>query len=294
MGAYTKRRSDRICLAIPIEIRGTDVKGQTFSERATTVVLSRHGATILSKQMLAPDHRVVIRHLSTGKESECRVVGQLGGQSGGYIYGVALLDPTLNLWGIGFPPLAESEKAVGRALLQCEGCGNPEVVYLDELEVEVFTANRSISRPCGSCQRATLWSAAYRETARDGGRPPVPSSGPRASNERKQTRVTTKLTACIRQAGFDDDVVATENISRGGLCFRSRRLYHPGSLIQVAVPYSSGAANIFVSARVVYAVEIPSEGLSKHGATYISTAPKPGQEVDLAFLGPSNLGFLGC
>ena len=267
MEPHRERRGDRITLAIPIQVRGTDVKGQAFTDDTKTILLSRHGATIVLRHMLEPDSKVIIRHLATGQGAECRVVGQIGGQSGGYLYGVALLDPAINLWGIGFPPLAESEKAVGRVLLRCQDCRNSEVVYLDELEVEVFTANRCISHLCGSCRRTTLWKE---EGVLES--PPGPASGPRTSNERKQARVSTELTACIRQAGFDDEVVITENISRGGLCFNSHRLYHPGSLIQVAVPYSSGAGNIFVPARVVYAAEIQSEGLTKHGAAYIKTA----------------------
>ncbi|PYV11687.1 MAG: hypothetical protein DMG23_03560 [Acidobacteria bacterium] len=267
IGPHRKRRGDRVSLAIPIQVRGTDVKDQAFIDETKTVVLSPQGATIVLRQMLEPDSKVIIRHLATGQEAECRVVGQIGGQSGDYMYGVAILDPTVNLWGIGFPPLAESEKAVGRVLLRCHDCRNPEVIYLDELEVEVFTVNRCISRPCGSCRRTTLWKE--EEVL---GSPPGAPSGQRTSNERKQARVSSELTACIRQAGFDDDVVITENISRGGLCFNSHRLYHPGSLIQVAVPYSPSGGNIFVPARIVYGVEIQSEGLTKHGAAYVKTA----------------------
>jgi hypothetical protein len=63
--------------------------------------------------------------------------------------------------------------------------------------------------------------------------------------------------------------VATENISRGGFAFTSARLYVAGSSIQVAVPYSPGAGNIFVPAQIEYAEAVPELGLTRYGVSYI-------------------------
>ncbi len=280
MVAQPPRQSDRVSIVIPIQVLGTDVDGATFTEEAQTLLLSRTGAAIVLKRKLAPQQEIIIRRRAPGTEADARVVGQMGGGSESYVYGVELLDPTVNLWGIEFPPLTESEKAVGRVLLECGGCQSREVVYLGELEAEVFEANRCISRPCKACRETTLWKEAQYEAARKrepvSDQPaaeakPVPAPPLRTQNERKRVRVSGRMTACIRHAIFGEEVVATENVSRGGLCFKSRKSYPMGSSLEVALPYSLGPANIFIDARIVYARELPSEGLNRYGVAYLKT-----------------------
>ena len=61
------------------------------------------------------------------------------------------------------------------------------------------------------------------------------------------------------------------------MCFRSKRRYAADAAIDVAVPYSPDAANIFLPARVVYSEEMPKAGLFRHGTEYRRTsAPAPG------------------
>jgi hypothetical protein len=76
--------------------------------------------------------------------------------------------------------------------------------------------------------------------------------------------------ACVRQSGFDEDIVTYEDISRGGLRFKSRRRYVEGSMIEIAVPYSLGSPSIFVSAQIVRVRELPGEKLFQCGVAYIS------------------------
>ena len=78
----------------------------------------------------------------------------------------------------------------------------------------------------------------------------------------------TRLTACIRQTDTDDELAVCEDISPVGMCFRSKRRYEPGTKIDVAVPYSPEAANIFLPSSVVYSEEIPKAGLFRHGVEY--------------------------
>jgi hypothetical protein len=78
----------------------------------------------------------------------------------------------------------------------------------------------------------------------------------------------TRLTACIREASSDDELAVCEDISPVGMCFRSKRRYDAGTKIDVAVPYSPEAANIFLPSSVVYSEEIPKAGLFRHGVEY--------------------------
>ena len=94
----------------------------------------------------------------------------------------------------------------------------------------------------------------------------VPASG--EQRERQRLRMKTRLTACIRQANEDDELAVCEDISPVGMCFRSKRRYESGTEINVAVPYSPEAANIFLPAQVVYCEEMPKAGLFRHGVEY--------------------------
>jgi hypothetical protein len=273
------RRTDRVSLHLPITVSGTDVTGQDFDEAARTVSISRYGATIVLSRKLAPGQRTTIRNLSTRTETKVRVVGQIGGQLHAYVYCIALVDSTQDIWKIRFPPLSESDEAVSRLLLECTICQTREVTYLNELEVEVFEANANLSRSCRNCNEWTIWTQAQLETTPNqmpdaGAQPPASSSShePRTQNRRKSVRVRLKkITACIRQPGFEEEIVSVDDLSSGGLRFRSTKTYHEGSRIEVAVPYEARGANIFVLARIVRLRELLDANFKEYGAMYIKS-----------------------
>ncbi len=278
MGKQTqaeKRRSDRLTIAMSLQVTGMDQSGQRFMEQVRTLSVSRDGATIVVRRELTPGQQVIIRRPENDKTANARVVGQIGGQPHGYVYGLALPNPGTNLWDILFPPLADADKAVLRLLLECTGCRAHEIVYLNELETEVFEASSSLSRACQSCSDWTVWKQApsevpaeHLETQSNALPESHPASKSRAKKGRKEVRVHFNEKACIRHPGFGEEVVHVENVSRGGLCFHSSKAYLEGSRIEVAVPYSPGAPCIFVPARIVRARELPGKGLKKYGVTY--------------------------
>src|SRR6267143_2329381 len=94
------RRSHRIAREIAILLVGSDMEGKVFSEQTKTVLLSRHGAGVVSQYVLSPEQELILRRLDTDKEVEVRVVGQLGSQKNTYTYGMAFLDQTIDFWGI--------------------------------------------------------------------------------------------------------------------------------------------------------------------------------------------------
>jgi hypothetical protein len=71
-------------------------------------------------------------------------------------------------------------------------------------------------------------------------------------------------------------VAVCEDLSKGGLAFRSRNQYPEGSRVEVAVPFTPGSSAIFVPIRIVFSVAIPSAGLFKHGAAYLRTPSETG------------------
>jgi hypothetical protein len=87
-------------------------------------------------------------------------------------------------------------------------------------------------------------------------------------NRRKHPRTKVTFKASIRRSGFTDDVVTCEDMSKGGLCFKSRKKYFQGTDIEVAVPYSPGGNAIYVPAQIAWVVEITKDKLYKCGVAY--------------------------
>ena len=98
------RRSGRIPKEIPIILIGSDLAGKIFSEQTKTILLSLHGAGLLSQHKLCLEQEMVLRWPERNKEAEIRVVGQIGEDSGVYRYGVAFFDHVEDFWEMEFPP----------------------------------------------------------------------------------------------------------------------------------------------------------------------------------------------
>ena len=276
-----QRRSDRVSLTLLLEASGKDVNDQEFTLPARTMQINRTGAVILLERDLRADQRIEIRRLAPSeahRHTQIRIVGQFGLQKEGYVYGVEILDPQSDIWNIEFPPIAESEEAVARMLLECTYCRTREVVYLNELELRGFETTRGIARLCKTCAVPSTWTQAPHENEKklasrgargrrnQDGVDEIPSGG--EQRERQRLRMKTRLTACIRQTNTDDELAVCEDISPVGMCFRSKRRYEPGTKVDVAVPYSPETANIFLPSNVVYSEEIPKAGLFRHGVEY--------------------------
>ncbi len=375
------RSSARIPKEIPILLIGSDLDGRMFSERATTVLLSLHGAGVLSRHKLSPEQELILRWPDKNKETDIRVVGHIGEQSGRHTYGVAFFDFNLNFWEIDFPPITDRDRDLGFISLACTSCNALEKIDDASVEADVCATNESVLRSCKRCGAATLWKPAApiqpltaiqqpapAESAQlplfsvpapppptqtpapsansqsappsvttvqpalsvpkpsfyaqlpaaslspsnfRAGRPDLvgdvpaglvddssaaplatvltmappspdpsapapqnPSSAPRA-NRRQHPRVKVSYSACVRHPERGEDVVACEDMSKGGLRFKSSKRYYPQSLIDVAVPYQPGQPAIFVPAQIVFAEELPEQRLFRYGVQYLkATRPR--------------------
>ena len=280
---YTTRASDRVAIAILVRIFGSDVDGRAYVEEARTQVVSRNGALIVVDRKLIPQEEVVLHVKATGKESPAQIVGQVRRELEGFVYGIRVLEPRVNLWDIKFPPLSESSRALLRTLLECAKCHLREVVYFEEFEAEVFQAHRFIHHDCQRCRESTIWKKVDYETPPESiDAPPksVGSPSPSAaavqtdslppSNRRRHPRIKCQFRACIRyKQHYDEEILEVENISRGGVCFATSKCLVPGTKFDIAIPYSPGTANIFVPAQVVRQRPIPGKNLYEIGAAYL-------------------------
>jgi hypothetical protein len=340
------RRSGRIPKQIAISLFGSDIEGRIFSEQTKTVVLSRHGAGIVSAYKLSAEQELVLRNEASHKEIEARVVGQIGADGDTYIYGIAFLDRTINFWDIDFPELSETEKQASKTLLECSSCHSRETADHSDLASDVMAVNEGIVRYCQKCGTSTMWKqaapgsapsseansfgtagrsatpglqgrkssfsgAAWTETEtsapenelesvtsgvsanrNDGALPAddlakvAKAESPRAvasstsvavkdrENRRKHARTRVNFKACVRRPGLPDDVVACEDMSRGGLRFKSSKKYFEKMLIEVAVPYSPGDQAIFVSAQIAYVQELTEQNMYRCGVMYLRSSAR--------------------
>ena len=371
------RSSGRIPKEIPILLIGSDLGGKVFSEHTSTILLSLHGAGVLSRHKLSPEQELVLRWPERNKETEIRVVGQVGSQNGHHTYGVAFFDQDLNFWEIDFPPVSAIERELGLLSLICSHCKTLEKVDDSGPEADVCATNEGVLRFCKRCGSATLWkpaaaitpttaAATQQPTAPSEAQLPLfsapaapppaptplppsscdpappspiappaprapepsfytqsrgispepcsassnflaarpnlsgdapvqprgdPQSEPQAAaftapslagekpaapgaNRRKHPRVKVDYSACVRVPGRADDVVQCEDMSKGGLRFKSRQRYFAQSLIEVAVPFQPGQPAIFVPAQIVFAEELPEQRLFRCGVQYLK-ATKP-------------------
>jgi len=251
------RRSDRVAVELSLEVLGTDANGRGFFEAARTALVAQHGAKIVMARKLAPQQEITLRCLETGREAVGRVVGQTAASDESYTYGISLLNPEANFWGIDFPPLSESKDAVGRVVLECQACHFKEVAYLDEFELEVFEVNQSLSRHCKRCTDATVWKRSFGEPTAEPAKTAPPPVAPMAERQerRREPRRELGVTACVRSKELGEDIVTTRNVSRGGACFESLRRYVHGASIETAIPYAKGGGNIFVTGRIAWAAQ---------------------------------------
>jgi hypothetical protein len=153
--------------------------------------------------------------------------------------------------------------------MECSFCQRREVVYLNELELKSFESRKCVARLCRHCESPSIWIESQSELR------PVESGPDRSSVEdrviprRNRTRIKARVLACIRRRGFQEEIVVCEDLSKGGLSFRSRNQYPEGSRVEVAVPFTPGSGAIFVPIRIVFSQAIPTAGLYRHGVAYI-------------------------
>jgi hypothetical protein len=284
------RITGRIPKEIPIVLIGSDLDGKVFSEPTNTVLLSLHGAGIVSRHKLSPEQELILRCPDRNAETPVRIVGQMGASNGVYTYGLAFVDPQLNFWTAEFPPLTPAEIEQALVSLACSSCKTVEKMDKSSPEAGLLAANKSLLRFCKHCGFSTLWKPAPAVVAANPEviplsenpaapsspvpaspsfslAPPAPSTysspfsapvqpslqdlatsqsaayhEPRATvltlppparvheaprvDRRQHPRAKVSYSALVRHPERGDDIVTCEDMSRGGLRFKSKKVYY--------------------------------------------------------------------
>jgi hypothetical protein len=160
MTSRKDRRSGRVSKNVPILLIGTNYEGRVFTEETHTVMLSFHGAGIVSRQKLMAEQELVLRLTETGREAEIRVVGKIGSQGHLHTYGVAFLDEGLDFWQLEFPPPPSLAERPLELVLECSGCNATVTLLNGDYEFDVCAIHGGLVRYCVACGFATVWKRA--------------------------------------------------------------------------------------------------------------------------------------
>ena len=266
------RQSDRVAFRMPVEASWFGLGGMLVRHTAQTLLVSRNGGVIRIQEKLLQNQEITLKRQLEGdmiKSARARIVAEIDQEPEGFLFAFHLLDSGSDFWDIEFPPPLKAEEALARMLMECSFCQRREVVYLNELELKSFIIRKCVARLCKLCDAPSIWTEVLSES-------PTETLGPRQQPveervipRRNRTRVKARVLACIRRRGFQEEVALCEDLSKGGISFRSRNQYPEGTRLEVAVPYTPGSGAIFVPIRIVFSQPIPSAGLYRHGAAYL-------------------------
>ncbi|HEY6945712.1 MAG TPA: PilZ domain-containing protein [Candidatus Acidoferrum sp.] len=265
------RQSDRISFRMPVEASWATAAGATFTQTVETLLISRNGGVLRFPERLETGQELHLRRHMEGdqlKHARARVVAEIDQDATGFLYAIHILERS-DFWDIDFPAPNKADEALARLLMECSFCQRREVVYLNELQLKSFEVRKCVARHCRHCDSPSIWIESISELAGPEGNGAQGSMEERIIPRRNRTRVKARVLACIRRRGFAEEVVVCEDLSKGGISFRSRNQYPEGSRVEVAVPFTPGTGAIFVPIRIVFSQAIPTAGLHRHGAAYI-------------------------
>src|SRR6266481_6235378 len=238
------RQSDRVSFRMPVEASWVSLDGRTLTHTAETMLVSRNGGVLRLTEKLSTGQELHLRRHLDGdvwKNARARVVTEIDQDPPNhFLYAITLVDPRSDFWDIDFPSPHKSEEALARLLMECSFCQRREVVYLNEFQLKSFEIRKCVARHCRICDSPSIWIESLSELS-------TPDGG----------------------TGLPEEIAVCEDLSKGGLSFRSRNQYPEGSRVEVAVPFTPGTGAIFVPIRIVFSQAIPTAGLYRHGAAYI-------------------------
>jgi PilZ domain len=97
-----RRRTVRLSLQIPLTVRCRLHEGETIDLKASTYIVSAHGALLLMDTPLMPGQNVRVINEMTSEWAECHVTSLREKRERRFV-GVTFLSPNIDFWHIVFP-----------------------------------------------------------------------------------------------------------------------------------------------------------------------------------------------
>jgi hypothetical protein len=273
----TPPRSSFTPASIELQISWTPRSGAKCAAIGRTLSVNHNSATVLLAQPLEDAQEIDVCRVGEDRETPARIVGLIGSHSEGQIYGILLTALNVAPWNAEWASAGEPDVPDTEYLLECAACLSCAPILLNEIQTKVLESRRLIRLLCSRCNNWTVWGLAPDEARSRSNPEPVPKASepaPRPENRRKQQRLSTKLTACVRLVGTHfEEVVRVRDVSPGGFRFQSVRHYPEGKHLSVAMPFTPNASNVFVPVRVAWRRELPRLKKYEYGIAYV-TAPE--------------------
>jgi hypothetical protein len=236
-----------------------------FVEDTTTIMVNRDGALIALKHRVAADETLRVINLENFREADFRVVGETRLESSEFSgWGVECLEKERTLWDIDFPPPLDPGGSSAGALLECLGCGKQALLVLSLVEFDLLESAGTLQKLCDKCGQLSTWTYAD-VTRRPKEMPPVqaaavaqPPVSPKVGKwngkieRRLFKRMAVKLRALVRNSKGQQEIVKTENLSKGGLALCLKMELSLGEFVTVICPYSGGVEEFERKAEVRY------------------------------------------
>jgi len=97
-----RRRTVRLPLQVPVKVRCRLPEGETIDLKASTYVVSAHGALLLMDTPLIPGQNVRVFNEMTSESAECHVTSLREKLEHRFV-GVSFISPNVDFWHIVFP-----------------------------------------------------------------------------------------------------------------------------------------------------------------------------------------------
>ncbi|HEV2494018.1 MAG TPA: PilZ domain-containing protein [Terriglobia bacterium] len=283
-----RRRSDRVALTYPVNVRRRDEQGEVQEFEARTVSINRHGAHLEASQSLPVDQVLRLVNPLNHEEASFRVAGAVAAPAdGGGVYsllgplsaetpqrrefGAESVDARTNFWGLYFPPLPANDLAEWTVMLECQSCRGVQSLPLAIAEADALEGSRAVSWPCDTCRAITSWGHPGKaRQAAPGSNGHSVVAAARDDATRQEQRGSLHLPVLIRR--LDDEVEQTQSVdsSRGGFSFSSEKDYEIGEEVMVACPYTPGAPAMEVRAQIARQQDVKGSNRRIFGVRYTS------------------------
>ena len=111
----TRRRSERLKLAVSVQVYGQDSFREPFREHARTISVSAHGGAVALAARVREGQRLLVVNTRTREEQECRVAHVGPVKNGKWTVGIEFAHSGGMFWKINFPPVPQNGRPSTRS-----------------------------------------------------------------------------------------------------------------------------------------------------------------------------------
>ena len=97
---HEKRRGRRMNSRVPVRLEWDDETGKRITAEAYTRVVNPYGCMVVLKQELSLEHRLALTNMVSNTSNAAIIVWKGNQRPDGWEYGVELVAPEMDFWGL--------------------------------------------------------------------------------------------------------------------------------------------------------------------------------------------------